>query len=375
MTDAVDRDHVALGVDAPPEHRDLAVDRDPVRRRSGPRRPAGCRSRPGPAPSAAAPLGIGLASTARARSAQRRRSGGRRGSALLEARSSGLARRRVVGLGGPCRRRAVRVASDRGRPAGRARAPRPPRRRARRRRAAAGRRACRGRGARGTPGRAEQDGLAGARVAGDLVDVAPLLERAHHAVDVRRRGWRRPGPGRAAACRPRWPASRGRPTTGGRSGPRARTARRRRRGRDGSGSGSRRRPGRARSPAPSARSRACSSAHSSSTCAGATSSSWASRCGSTGSWATIRIASMARAASVVIGAAISPRRRRSTAAMSANTDRSSSASAPSQLMVMSPNVSAWSRSTRPCLNSSSTARNRTTTSSRSTRDVGQRPEA
>src|SRR5690606_23305378 len=44
-------------------------------------------------------------------------------------------------------------------------------------------------------------------------------------------------------------------------------------------------------------------------------------------------------------------------------------SVPSQTISISPKVDAWRRSTRPCLNSSSTARNRTTTSRRSTKEL------
>ena len=63
---------------------------------------------------------------------------------------------------------------------------------------------------------------------------------------------------------------------------------------------------------------------------------------------------------------VSPRRRRRPIAAA------SGSASPHHSISMSPNRSAWSSSTRPCLNSSSTARKRTITSSRSTRSAVRR---
>ena len=219
---------------------------------------------------------------------------------------------------------------------------------------------------------AEQDGLARARVLADLGDVAPLLQRAHHAVDVHAPDGRHLGPGdrllvgddgqglqrRAGQAgrlalehealdvgrqvgvaleapaaghlhereaRGRWPRTRRpAPRRARRPGPRASRA------------AGRAAAARRASRPPSARPR----------WRGATRLATADR----------------RLGGSAVGHRVSHRRRRPPASSS-----SSERSRPSQTISMSPKLRGWSRSTKPCLNSSRTARKRTTTSSRSTR--------
>ena len=129
------------------------------------------------------------------------------------------------------------------------------------------------------PGGAVQHGLARSGVVADLAHQAPLHAACASRRRRRRHGWRSPGPGRWAACRRRWPASRARPATAGPTGRRARSARRRRPGRGGSGSGSRRPPGPAGSPGARPRSGRTGSAQRRSTSLTGISSSWASSWG------------------------------------------------------------------------------------------------
>ena len=165
--------------------------------------------------------------------------------------------------------------------------------RARTRRAAAGRRASRGRAARGTravvPNRTAWPGPG---VAGDLVDVAALLERAHHAVDVDAADRRHLGPrDRLLVGDDGERLERGRRQAGGLALEHETLD-------VGGQVGVALEPVAAGDLAP-ARSRGRSASYSAASSAqsrldrsGDTSSSWASRCGSTGSSATMRMASM-----------------------------------------------------------------------------------
>ena len=210
---------VALGVDPPPEHGDLAVDRDPSGRDQVLARRAGCRSRraastfcsrsPSPSSASAAHCSQRVSVERRHRAGVGRRP--RSSVSTTSAPGTNSADRRQVG------------------------------------------RASRARASRGTAGVVPNStAWPGPGSRADLGDVAALLERAQHAVGVRRRGSRRPGPATSAACRRRSPASRAPPPTAAPTGRRARTARRTAPGRRGSGSGSRRPPGRAVKPWPRA---------------------------------------------------------------------------------------------------------------------------